>query len=111
MFGPELVQNPGYVGIALQLLDGGMAPLDLARAAIDLQVGAAASSSAVMQNLYTNLFGVPATPQVLQSLVPLLDGGAYTRGSLTLAVAELDLTAQRIDLVGLADSGLEYVLG
>jgi hypothetical protein len=111
VFGGDLVRNPAYVGVGLQLLDGGMAPLDLAHLAIDLQVPAAAPSSTVLQTLYTNLFGVAATPAVLQGLAPLLDGGSYTRESLTLLVAQMDLMAQRIDLVGLADGGLEYVGG
>lgn len=109
VFGAGEVRNAGYVGIGLQYLDGGMAGVDLARLAIDARLGAGASHADVVNTLYFNVVGVLPTAEVLKSYTDQLASGSSTRGSLTLMAAMTELEAQRIDLVGLATSGLEYV--
>jgi hypothetical protein len=109
-FGAAAVREPVYVGIGLQLLDSGTSALDLARLAIDARLGSGAGHGLVVDTLYANVIGVPPTELERRPFIDLLDSGAYTPASLTLLAAQTDLVAQRIDLVGLAASGLDHVL-
>ena len=109
VFGATEVRNLNYVGIGLQYLDGGMRDVDLARLAIDARLGAAASNLEVVNLLYTNVVGSAPSADVARGYTDLLANGTHTKGSLTLLAAMTDLEALRIDLVGLAASGLDYV--
>ena len=111
VFGPGEVRNLNYVGIGLQYLDGGTRDVDLARLAIDARLGAAASAAEVVNLLYTNVAGSAPSAQAAQPYIDQLNNGTHTKGSLTLMAANLELTAQRIDLTGLASTGLDYVPG
>lgn len=111
VFGPGEVRNPGYVGIGLGYLDGGMRQVDLARLAIDARLGPSASALDVVNLLYTNVVGTAPSAQAAREYTDLLANGTYDKGSLTLMAAMTDLTAQRIDLTGLAGTGLDYVPG
>lgn len=108
VFGPAAVHDRGAAGIGLQKLDQGMSALDLARLAIDLRLGASASAADIVTLLYTHVVGVAPDAPALATYTGLLADGTYDRGSLTLMAAMTDLQAQRIDLVGLAASGLDY---
>ena len=48
------------------------------------------------------------SPAVQRTYTDLLDNGSHSRASLTLLAAQTDEAALRIDLVGLAESGLDY---
>lgn len=109
VFGAGEARNASYVGIALHYLDGGARDVDLARAAVDVRLGAGASAADVVNTLYFNLAGVLPTADARKVFTDLLDNGTYDRGSLALAAAMTDLEAQRIDLVGLASTGLDHV--
>lgn len=109
VFGAGEVRNAGYVGIALHYLDAGARDVDLARAAVDVRLGAGASAADVVNTLYFNLAGALPSADALKVFTDLLDNGTYDRGSLALAAALTDLQAQHIDLVGLASVGLDYV--
>lgn len=108
VFGPALVHNPVYVGLALKYLDGGGRDIDLARVAIDIRLGATASHRDVVNLLYTNLAGVPPDAATAKVFTDLLDNGSFTPASLTLAAAMTELEAAQIDLVGLSTIGLDY---
>ncbi|MBK9237808.1 MAG: hypothetical protein IPO19_18245 [Rhodoferax sp.] len=104
VFGVAALGNKQLVGIGLQLLDGGMSYEQLA----GLAVAAAGKTSHadVVSLLWANLVGVAPTTDQAAPVVALLDGGVSV-GALTVVVAELSLNAERINLVGLAQSGLE----
>jgi serralysin len=57
VFGAGEARNAGYVGIALHYLDAGARDVDLARAAVDVRLGAGASAADVVNTLYFNLAG------------------------------------------------------
>jgi hypothetical protein len=40
----------------------------------------------------------------------MLDSGAHTQESLALLACQVDVNTQSVDLVGLADTGIEFVL-
>ncbi|MBI5276280.1 MAG: VCBS repeat-containing protein [Burkholderiales bacterium] len=107
LFGPAAVANPGYVGIGLDFLDSGMSYSDLVTLAVSLF--GPRSHAAFVNSVYSNVVGVAPAPAELAHFVGLLDAGAFTQSSLAFLACETELVAVRIDLAGLAASGLEYV--
>lgn len=111
VFGAVSVRNAEYVGIGLKLLDGGTSYAGLMQLALDARLGAAASHVAVVDLLYGNVVGAPPSPAEQALYVALLDNRSYTPATLGVLAADTDLNKINIDLVGLAQVGLPYVLG
>jgi hypothetical protein len=108
LWGKDSVENPTFVGIVLHYLDSGVsyeALLDLALGAI---LGANKTNEAIVELVYTNLFGVAPTDAVTKELASYMDSGAYSQAGFARAIADLDLNATNINLVGLAETGLQY---
>lgn len=105
VFGAASVANKQYVGICLGLLDSGMTYEQLAAAAVG--VTGSTTNSAVVSWLWTSLVGVAPTTEQAAPVVALLDAGV-TVGALTAYVADLSANTDRINLVGLATTGIEY---
>lgn len=108
VFGAESVANPAYVGIGLQLADGGTSYEALAQIALDARLGPNASASAVVTLLYTNVVGVAPGAADLAFYVGLLDAHTFTPGALAVLAADTDLNQAHINLVGLAQGGLPF---
>ncbi|WP_395699743.1 hypothetical protein [Aquabacterium sp.] len=108
VFGAEAVANPAYVGIGLQLADGGTSYEALGQLALDAQLGPNASAQAVVTLLYTNVVGVAPGPADLAFYVGLLEAQTFTPGALAVLAADTDLNQAHIDLVGLAHTGLAF---
>ncbi len=108
VFGKAEVANEVYAGIGLYYVDGGMTYESLMQLAIDARLGIGASHPAVVDLLYTNVVGVPPSDGDRGYFVGLLDSGAYTVAGLGVMAADIDLNVANIDLVGLAQQGLEY---
>jgi len=64
-------------------------------------------SGQVKQRSWTNVVGSAATPAQLQPFINMLAQGV-TGGELAVLASNLDLNATRIDLVGLAATGIEF---
>ncbi len=109
VFGRDSVANKEYAGIGLHLLDGGMSYLDLMQLAINAKLGASASNAAVVNLLYTNVVGTPPPAADRDYYVGLLDSGVFTVASLGVLAADTVLNTVNVNLVGLANSGLEYL--
>jgi len=108
LWGKESVENPTFVGIVLHYLDSGVAYealLDLALGAI---LGANKTNEAIVELVYTNLVGVAPTDAVTKELASYMDSGAYSQAGFARAIADLDLNATNINLVGLTETGLQY---
>ncbi len=112
LFGPQQVERADLMGIGLGLLDGGMpeaALASLAAASSLFAEGAGShSDAAFVREVYRNVTGVEPDAAALQHYTGLLSSGAESQGSLALWASQTDLVAQRIDLVGLAASGIAY---
>lgn len=108
VFGPAAVANTAYVGIGLSLLDEGMSVTTLLQLALDARLGPDYGPAALVDLLYTNLVGSPPAAADQAFWLDLLDRGPFTPLSLAQAAMALDLNAQNIDLVGLADGGLAF---
>lgn len=109
VFGAAFVHNAEYVGIGLSLLDGGMSEQDLAQLALGCRLGANASNDAVVMLLYTSVTGAAPVAAEKDLYVGLLEQGTLNQASLGQLAAETALNAAHIDLVGLANSGIDYI--
>lgn len=103
------VQNASYVGLALNLLDGGMSEQALVQLALDCRLGVNAGNDAVVNLLYTNLTGAAPGASEKDFYVGLLDHGVFSQDGLGQLAAETALNAANIDLVGLGNSGIDYI--
>jgi subtilisin-like proprotein convertase family protein len=107
VFGKASVTNKEYAGIGLSLLDGGMGYEQLA--ALAMNAAGKSASADVVNLLWTNLFGSGPSFQQAAEYVALLDNGQFSVGSLTVLAADTGLNIANINLVGLAQTGLDYI--
>ena len=110
MLGKESATNKEYVGAGLKLLDGGMSYEALMELGIGILLGANPSGASVVDLLYKNLVGSTAPQSILDEYGSMIDSGSMTATSLGIAVAEHSTTATNIDLVGLSQTGVEYII-
>jgi serralysin len=110
LLGAASATEKAYVGAGLHALDNGMSYEALMKVGIDVVFGSNPAGSSVVDTLYQNLVGSAAPQSLLDEYGAMLDDGIMSATDLGIAVAEHSLTATNIDLVGLASSGLEYIL-
>ena len=77
--------------------------------ALNARLGANAKSTDVVGLIWRNLTGADIDAKNLADLSGLLDAKVLTAAQLATKAADLDLTAQVINLVGLGQSGWEYI--
>lgn len=105
VFGAPAVANRAYVGIGLSLLDGGTSYEALAALAVSA-TGKSAPAD-VVALLWSNVVGSPPSAQQAQPYIDLLNGG-MSIAQLTVLAADTSINSGNINLVGLAQSGLEF---
>lgn len=116
VFGTTFLRNKDFVGIGLQLLDGGMTYEQLVALAVgtDLFKQLAGSANRVVTNaqfvtfVYFNVVGSAPGPEDLAYFTGWLDTGTYTQSSLAFLACETDINMLHIDLVGLSRAGIEF---
>ena len=107
--------NFELAGIGIRLFDTGFSALQVCEMAIasDLFLGLAGSHSNVdfVNTVYRNVVGMLPTPAVRDSFVSLLQGsgGTMTQAELLMLAAYTDENAANINLVGLQQSGVDFV--
>lgn len=109
VFGVSSLSNKAYVGIGLGYLDSGMGYADLMQLAIDARLGGRGSNTEVVNLLYTNVVGSPPDADAMAFYKGLLDNGTYTQATLGVMAADTSLNTVNINLVGLTQSGVEFV--
>lgn len=111
VFGPLTVRTqPSWVGMGLYHMDElGESVQDLMGLALRARLGAAPSASQVVDLLYTHVMGSAPDASTRQHFTDLLDQHTITPVGLGLLAAQTDQNAARIDLVGLMQTGLEYL--
>lgn len=107
VFGSAAVHNPAFVGVGLSLLDTGTSFDNLCTLAMNL--AGVTKPEDVVRLLYTNVVGAAPSADQAAPFVAMLNQGT-TVGELTKMAAELELTAIKVDLAGLAQTGLEFVV-
>ena len=106
VFGKESVSNKNYVGIGLYFLDAGWTYDNLAGLALDA-VGAKTNDQ-IVSLLWTNVIGTKPTAADKQPFIALLENG-MSAGAIAHLAGDTTLNATNINLVGLAQTGIEYI--
>ena len=113
LFGAQFVSNKQFVGIGISLFDTGLTYEQVAAVAAAngffAQLAGSHSNIHFVNQVYRNVVGVPPSSSDLNFYVGLLDSGVHTQATLAVLAAETPQVQQNIDLVGLQQSGLEYV--
>lgn len=105
VFGKSTVNNKQYVGIGLDLLDKGMSYDTLAGLA--LGVAQATTNDQIVTTLWTNVVGSAPSANDKAPFIKLLQDG-LSAGALAHLAADTSLNTNNINLVGLAQTGIEY---
>jgi len=108
-FGVASLSIQSYVGIGLASLDGGMSYQNLLMLALNAKLGAGFTNDAEVALLYQNLTGVAASPADLNYWSGTIVSGQYTQASLAEMAAEGSMNATNINLIGLAQMGIQFV--
>ena len=106
VFGKDSLTNKQYVGIGLSLLDAGMSTTTLASLAVD--AANLKTNDQIVSTLWKNVFGTTASNSDKAPYVKLLDDG-MSPGTLAWLAADTTFNKVNINLVGLAQTGIEYI--
>jgi len=106
VFGKDAVNNKNYVGIGLNFLDTGWSYDNLAGLA--LEAAGAKTNDQIVSLLWTNVIGTKPTAADKQPFIALLENG-MTAGALAHLAADSSFNTTNINLVGLAQTGIEYI--
>ena len=112
VFGSDAVGLPNYVGICLDLLDKqNYSPEQLMQAALSVRLGADASDPGkVVDFLFVQLTGDTPSTKDKAGFVDLIANKTFSVESLAVAASELSFNPIATSLVGLASSGLPFIL-
>jgi hypothetical protein len=105
VLGNAALKIPAYVGIGISFIDKGMSYSDLG--ALALNAVGATTNDAIVSTLWANVIGFPAAPSDKAPLVKLLEDGMKP-GDLVALAADTAFNTTNINLVGLAQTGIEY---
>ena len=106
VFGKDSLTNKQYVGIGLSLLDAGMSTTTLASLAVD--AANLKTNDQIVSTIWKNVFGTTASNSDKAPYVKLLDDG-MSPGTLAWLAADTTFNKVNINLVGLAQTGIEYI--
>jgi hypothetical protein len=106
VFGKDSLTNKQYVGIGLSLLDAGMSTTTLASLAVD--AANLKTNDQIVSTLWKNVFGTTASNSDKAPYVKLIDDG-MSPGTLSWLAADTTFNKVNINLVGLAQTGIEYI--
>lgn len=106
VFGKDAISNKNYVGIGLHLLDAGWSYDNLAGLA--LEALGAKTNDQIVSLLWTNVIGTKATASDKQPFIAMLENG-MSAGALAHLAADTSFNTTNINLVGLAQTGIEYI--
>ena len=110
LLGKDQATNKTYVGAGLKLLDDGMTYEQLMQTALEVVLGPNASSLSVVEMIWGNLIGPPTPADNISQYSALIDNGTYTSAGLAIVAADHSLNTTAIDLVGLASTGVDYII-
>jgi hypothetical protein len=106
VFGKDSISNKNYVGIGLSFLDAGWSYDNLAVLALD--AAGAKTNDQIVSLLWTNVIGTKPTAADKQPFIALLENG-MSAGALAHLAADTSFNTSNINLVGLAQTGIEYI--
>ena len=106
VFGKTALTNPTYVGFGLSFLDTGWTYDNLAGLALD--AAGAKTYDQIVSLLWTNVIGIKPTEAEKAPFIALLENG-MSAGALAHLAADTSFNTTNINLVGLAQTGIEYI--
>ena len=110
LIGKDNWRNPEYVKIGLDMLENnGLSPLQLMDMALEVVLGSNPTNEAVVNLVYSNVVGALPPPADLALYSGLIADGSFTQESLAMAAATHAVTEDYIQVIGLANTGLEYI--
>ena len=109
VFGRDAVGNQLYAGIGLAELDAGRSRDALVQLALDARLGVGFTVADEVRLLYRNLVNVDPSNDELNFWTNQVKAGVYDTATLAWYAASLELNANQINLVGLAESGLGFI--
>lgn len=107
LFGPESVSNEVYVGIGIRLLQGGLSARQVIQIGIDFLD--LETDEQLVRSLWKNVVGSEALSSDVRPFLSMLESGVIDETGLVELAANSDINLANIDLVGLAQFGLEYI--
>ncbi|MRD55327.1 hypothetical protein GH816_02060 [Betaproteobacteria bacterium LSUCC0115] len=107
LWGASALDDHYLVGLGLALFDSGLDEASVAEIAITAR--GIRSNTDLCETLWENLVGSSAPEGALDAFIERLDSFETTRSDFLLEVADHPLNIENIDLVGLAQTGLEYL--
>lgn len=115
MLAYDLIETPEIIGTILSIFDEGKTMNEVCQLAIDVgltQALAGSNSNLDLAKLvFRNVVGTEATDDIATGLASFMQGsgGTMTQAEFLTAVAQLELNNDHVNLVGLADTGVEYI--
>lgn len=106
VFGKEALSNKAYVGIGLSFLDAGWTYDNLAGLA--LNAAGATTNDQIVSLLWKNVIGTTASTADKAPYITMLKNG-MSPGALAHLAADTSFNTVNINLVGLLQTGLEYI--
>jgi len=112
---PTIQAHPDYVGIGLDLFDAGMSMQQVCALALGtslyLSLAGSARNVDFVNTVYQNVVDAPPSQGERDFYVGLLvgSGGTMTQAELLVLAANADVNAVNINLVGLQQSGAEFI--
>ena len=112
---PELISAPSVVGAILNLADQGSGLQGLFQLALDLglvsQIAGAGTNTAVAQMAFRNVIGAQPDAMTTDRLLSFMDGrvASFSQAEFLTAIASLEVNQDHIGLVGLQQTGIEYL--
>lgn len=107
VFGAAML-TPEYVGVGLAMADAGSSAEALAQLALQVRFGGVAGNAAVVDVLYSNLFGHAPTQSERDHFAGWLDSGTYSQAALVVLAGAHELNLGRIGYDALVAQGLAY---
>jgi len=112
--GPQALHNAALVGALVGYFDGGASLQQGAQLLVDsgvlAQLAGGGDNASFVRLVYRNAVGEWPSAQTQAALAQYLDAGLFSQADMFRAVAELPVSQQHIDLVGLQARGLEYTV-
>lgn len=108
-FGKSALANKAFVGIGLSLFDSNISLSDVAALAVSTGLVSAKDNTSFVKAVWQNVVGSAIDQGSLDAYVGMLNNGTFTQASLLAAAATTDLNKTAINLVGLAQTGIDYM--
>ncbi|MCY3689907.1 MAG: hypothetical protein OXG90_13150 [Gammaproteobacteria bacterium] len=108
--GADGIRDSGLVGYVLNLLDNGMPYVELLQTAIETVFGQDPDGPAMVRYFFEALTGQQAPEDIVNDLGGMVGSGGVSALELAMLAADHELNLANIDFVGLAASGVEYLV-